>query len=46
MAAVDKVPTTAHEDRGDTEYPLGKSVEVNKPNESNTTSETIDNDET
>jgi hypothetical protein len=44
MAAVDKVPTTAHEDRGDAEYPLSESVEVNEPNESDTTSETIDND--
>jgi hypothetical protein len=44
MAAGDKVPTTAHEDRGDAEYPLSKSVEVDKPDEPNTTSETIDND--
>jgi hypothetical protein len=45
MAAVDKVPTTAHEDRGNAEYSLGELVELNEPDESNTTSETIDNDE-
>jgi len=45
MAAVDKVLTTAHEDRGDVEYQLGESAEVNEPDESDTTSETIDNDE-
>jgi hypothetical protein len=43
MAAVDKVPTTAYKDRGNTEYLLGKSVEVNKPDRSDTTSKTIDN---
>jgi hypothetical protein len=44
MAAVDKVPTTAYKDRSDAEYPLSELVEVNEPDESNTTSETIDND--
>lgn len=46
MAAVDKVPTTVHEDRGDAEYPLCESAEVNERDKSDTTSETIDNDET
>jgi hypothetical protein len=45
IAAVDNVPTTAYKDRGDAEYQLGESVEVNEPDESDTTSETIDNDE-
>jgi hypothetical protein len=44
IAAVDKVLTTAYKDHSDTKYLLSKLVEVNKPNESNTTSETIDND--
>jgi hypothetical protein len=45
IEAVDKVLTTAYEDRGDAEYPLGELAEVNEPDESDTTSETIDNDE-
>jgi hypothetical protein len=45
MAVVDKVPTTAYEDCGDSEYQLGESAEVNEPDESDTTSEMIDNDE-
>jgi hypothetical protein len=44
MVAVNKAPTTA---RGtiysNVEYLLSELVEVNKPNESNITSETIDN---
>ena len=46
MAAVEKVPTTVHEDLSDAKYPLGKSAEVDEHDESDTTSETIDNDET
>jgi hypothetical protein len=45
MAAVDKVLTTAHEDRAGAEYPLGELAEVNEPDESDITSETTDNDE-
>jgi hypothetical protein len=45
IAVVDKVPTTAHKDRANTEYQLSESAEVNKLDESDTTSETIDNDE-
>ena len=45
MAAVDKVPTTVYKDRSNEEYPLGESAEVNECDKSNTTSETIDNDE-
>ena len=37
IAAVEKVPTTNHEDWSSTEYPPGKSAEVN-----DSTSETID----
>jgi hypothetical protein len=43
IATVNKVLTTAYEDHSDTEYLLSKLVEVNKPDEPDTTSKTIDN---
>ena len=42
-AAVEKVPTT--KDHSNAEYPLGESAEVNEPDESDATSETVDNNE-
>jgi hypothetical protein len=45
IGVVDKEPTTAHEGRGNVEYLLSESVEVNKPDESDIISETIDNNE-
>jgi len=43
MAAVDKVLTTAHEYRGNAEFPLSELAEVNKPNRFDAAGETIDN---
>ena len=44
IAVVDKVLTTAYEDCGNAKYQLSKLAKVNKPNKSNTTSKTINND--